>query len=139
MAYKIAYQPRDLTPVNQQKKKLAYLCFIRRLQCCVTGREGVEAAHVSFAKPWAGHYGRAKGTKAPDRFALPLHPEAHASQHRMNEREWWEAHGIDPHELANTLWGIYSDGADNAVELCRARINSGLASRGRLPKSRDEA
>ena len=138
MASRIAYVQRDPVPTKRAKKEAGYLAFIHDLPCAVTGRYGVEAAHVSFASPWHGHYGRGKQTKAPDRFALPLHPDAHRDQHGANERAWWDARGINPHELANTLWGIYCDQSDNAAELCAARIMSGLAATGRLPKSREE-
>lgn len=136
--FRIAHQEREIVPRRRPKKEAEYLAFIHELPCAVTGRYGVQAAHVSFACPWHGHYGRGKQTKAPDRFALPLSPEAHADQHNANERAWWAARGIDPHELANTLWGIYCDQSDNAAELCAARIMAGLATTGRLPKSRNE-
>lgn len=137
MGFRIAYQDREPIPRRSGKKVADYLAFLHTLPCCVTGKHGVEAAHVSFASPWHGHYGRGRQSKAPDRFALPLCPEAHRDQHATNERAWWAARGIDPHDLANALWGIYSDGDDNATELCKARILSGLAAAGRLPTRED--
>jgi hypothetical protein len=57
----------------------------------------------------------------------------------MNEREYWTSKGINPHELANTLFGIWSDYDEpEAVTHCTHRINQGLAITGRLP-SRDSA
>jgi len=137
MALRIAYLQQDPKPTRRPKKDAGYLGFVRQLPCAVTGQYGVEAAHVSFANPWYGHYGRGRGTKAPDRFALPLSPEAHRSQHSGNEAAWWAARGIDPHDLANTLWGLWTDYGEDAAPLCTARINAGLASTGRLPKTRD--
>lgn len=136
MAYRIAHQPTEAPPQRRPKKRADYLSFVHELPCAVSGKYGVEAAHVSFSSSWHGHYGRAKGTKAPDRFALPLCAEEHVSQHSGklgSERDYWAVKGIDPHELANTLWGIFSDYEhDEAVVRCTARINQGLAMAGRL-------
>lgn len=137
MAFRVAPHVRtDPTPPKRPGKKAGYLAFLHKLPCVVTGAYGVEAAHVSFANTWHGHYGRAKGTKAPDRFALPLSPAQHALQHSGklgSEQDFWQSNGIDPHELANTLWGIYCDyDEDEAVVRCTGRINQGLAIAGRL-------
>lgn len=134
--FRIAAQQQDLIPNKRPEKRKDYLAFIRYLPCCVTGRFGVQAAHVSFASPWHGHFGRAKGTKAPDRFALPLTPEQHELQHSGklgSEQAYWLHHGIDPHELANTLWGLFCDyEPDEAAVRCAARINQGLSMAGKL-------
>ncbi|MBD9453274.1 DUF968 domain-containing protein [Rhizobium sp. RHZ02] len=130
MAFKIAYSNPEPPPKRRPQKRSDYLSFIHELPCAVTGRYGVQAAHVSFANSWHGHYGRAKGTKAPDRFALPLSPEEHDLQHSGklgSERDYWASKGIDPHELANTLWGLFCDyDYSEAVVRCTARINQGL-------------
>jgi len=134
--FRIAHIHRDESPKTRPAKRSGYLAFIHNLPCCVTGQTGVQAAHVSFASPWHGHYGRAKGTKAPDRFALPLSASEHELQHSGklgSESDYWNSKGIDPHELANTLFGIWSDYEEHeAVVRCQARINSGLAMAGRL-------
>lgn len=130
-----AHFEREEPPKQRAPKRKGYLAFLHELPCVVTGRYGVQAAHVSYASPMHGHWGRGKGTKAPDRFALPLCPEEHDRQHRMNEEAYWACVGINPHELANTLWGIFTDFRDNeplAVARCTARINQGLAMAGRL-------
>lgn len=112
---------------RRAEKKPAYLAFIHTLPCCVTGRTGVQAAHLSFADPWYGHYGRARGTKAPDLFALPLSPEEHSKSHSMNEERYWLEIGINPHELALTLWGIWSNYDEyEATERATARILAGI-------------
>lgn len=130
-----AFQREEAPPKSRPKKRDGYLAFIRQLPCAVTGQYGVEAAHVSYASPMHGHWGRAKGTKAPDRFALPLCPSSHRAQHSGNERAFWEMHGIDPHSLANTLFGIWMDYDEaEAITRCTARINQGLAIAGRLPQ-----
>jgi hypothetical protein len=136
MASRIAYIPREEPPKRRPAKRADYLSFIHELPCVVTGRYGVQAAHVSFANTWHGHFGRGKGTKAPDRFALPLIAEEHELQHSGkfgHESHYWGKKGIDPHELSNTLWGIFCDyDRAEAIVRCTARINQGLALAGRL-------
>jgi hypothetical protein len=134
MASRIAYIPHEEPPKRRPVKKPDYLSWIHELPCCVTGQSGVQAAHVSYAAPWYGHYGRARGTKAPDLFALPLIKAEHDRQHSMNEEVYWLCLGIDPHLLGLTLWGIYSNYEGfEAVERARSRILSGLASPASLP------
>ena len=116
-------KPPPYHPKRQAKKEGDYLAFLHCLPCVVSGVYGVQAAHVSFAAPEYGAYGRGKGSKASDRWALPLSPEEHARQHAMNEQEYWRQAGIDPHMLALKLWGLYSemgeDAAPFAVDLIR--------------------
>lgn len=131
--FRIAHVQREEPPRRRPAKKSDYLAWLHNLQCCVTGVNGVEAAHVSFPAPWYAHYGRGKGTKAPDLFALPVSPDEHRRQHNQNEREYWAEKGIDPHLLGLTLWAIYSNYDEpDATDKARARINAGLALAGRL-------
>lgn len=133
MAARIANFLRpDPTPKQKPAKKADYLSFIRSLPCAVTGRYGVEAAHVSYAAPHYLHYGRGKGHKADDRWALPLSPDAHRDQHSHNEKEWWQRQGINPHELALTIFGAWCAWGDDAEPFCIARINQGLVATGRF-------
>lgn len=124
----------DATPNRRPEKRKPYIAWLHTLPCCVTGRNDVEAAHVSFAQPWYGHFGRARGTKAPDLFAIPLSRAEHARAHSMNEQVYWASIGIDPHLLGITLWAIYSnyDGTE-ATERGISRIMAGLAAANRLP------
>lgn len=136
--FRIAHNLKpDPTPKRKPQKRSSYLAFIHSLPCVVTGKHGVQAAHVSFASPWHGHYGRGKSAKAPDRFALPLSPQEHDLQHSGklgSERDYWVVKGIDPHELANTLWGLFCDYDEaEAIDRCTSRINAGLAMANRLP------
>lgn len=123
----MAFEIRKSAPIAFPKRKPAkskdYLSFLHSLPCVVTGATTVQAAHVSFAAPRYGHYGRSKGTKAPDRFALPLSPEEHARQHSMNEAAYWASVGINPHILALTLWGLFTDMGDDAEPFAIAVIN----------------
>lgn len=129
MAFRIAKPETDTVPKGITAKRPDYLAWLHSLPCAVTGMVGVEAAHLSYASPWHGHYGRGKGHKVPDRWALPLASEIHRRQHSMNEREFWQKAGINPHELALALWGIYSDfEGHEAVTRATARIMAGIAS-----------
>ena len=56
-----------------------------------------------------------------------------------SERDYWASKGIDPHELANALWGVFCDYDEaEAIVRCTAIINQRLAAVGAL-RSRDEA
>lgn len=126
--FRIIPSAAPIAPARKAKKDGDYLAFIHRLPCCITGVYGVQAAHVSFANQWYGHFGRAKGTKAPDLFALPLSPALHAAQHSGSETDFWIDQAINPHELGVTLWAIYSAyDEDDAEHLCTQRIHAGIA------------
>lgn len=115
------------------RKNRDYLSFIHELPCCVTGVRTVEAAHLSSADTTYGHYGRAKSTKASDRWALPLSPEQHRRQHAGNEMAYWRSVGIDPHLLALIIWGLWSELGEDAVPFAVAIITRNLVETGRLP------
>ena len=133
MAFEIPKHPEAFViPKRRPEKKPQYLMFIRVLPCCVTGRYGVEAAHLSTADPIYGHYGRAKGTKASDRWVLPLNPDEHRRQHSGNEMAYWQSVGVNPHELALVLHGIWTDYDENtAIDRATARIMQRLRRQGR--------
>jgi hypothetical protein len=109
-------QPSQTIPKGKPKKRADYLEFIHQLPCVITGQYGVEAAHLSFASPFDGHFGRGKGRKAPDRFTLPMTADAHRRQHTMNEGMFWLEAGIfEPHRLANALYGLWCDHGEDAL------------------------
>lgn len=130
-------RPQEGAPYYVAKSKpvksKGYLAFVRTLPCVVTGtRVNIQAAHISFPNAPLGHYGRAKGLKASDRWVLPLSADEHARQHAMNEREYWTAVGIDPHVLALTIHGLWVELGDDAVAKAEAVVNARLASANRL-------
>lgn len=133
-AFRIAAANFNPTPKRKAAKSKDYLSFLHLLPCIVTGQHIVQAAHVSFAAPKYGHYGRGKGTKAPDRWALPLREEEHRRQHSMNEQDYWDSVGIDPHQVALVVWGLFSDMGDDALPFAAAVIHS--AREGGFPKTR---
>lgn len=137
----LAHFQREMAPSNQKvAKKPDYLKFIRNLPCAASGVYGVQAAHVSYSSHWHGAYGRGMGSKVSDRFALPLSPFEHELQHSGklgSERDYWASKGIDPHELANALWGVFCDYDESeAIARCTAIINQRLQAVGAL-KSRE--
>lgn len=136
MAYQVNNVGFTAIPKRKPQKSTSYLSFIRALPCVVTGVRLVEAAHLSTACLQYGHYGRGKGTKASDRWVLPLSPEQHRRQHSGNETAYWESVGINPHVLALTIWGLFSEMGEDAEPFATAIINQQLAVNGRLP-SRD--
>lgn len=132
MALAIRKQAFEPIPKAKPAKRASYLDFIRTLPCAVTGRTGVEAAHLSTASPMHGHYGRGRGTKASDRWTLPLSRAEHSRQHSMNEMAFWAQAGIDPHLLALTLFGLWSDLGEDARPFAEAIINQQLGAMGKL-------
>ena len=123
---------------SKPKKNKDYLSFIHTLPCCVTGsRRDIQAAHLSFANPSLGHYGRGRGTKASDRWCLSLSATEHTRQHSMNEEAFWLETGIDPHILALAIYGLWSELGDDATAKAEAVINARLAQVGRLRNRED--
>ncbi|MDR6818449.1 hypothetical protein J2X76_003626 [Neorhizobium sp. 2083] len=133
-AFRIAHHAASPAPTPKAKavKSKGYLAFLHELPCAVSGVYGVEAAHLSMAAPKYGHWGRGKGSKAPDRWALPLSPAEHARQHNIGEEAFWRAAGINPHVLALTIFGLWSDMGDDAQPFAAAIVNQHLAASNRL-------
>jgi len=134
-AYRIAaHVSPDPTPNRKPAKSKDYLAFLHELPCAITGRYGIQAAHLSMASPKHGHYGRGKGRKAPDRWALPLSPDEHHRQHQIGEYAYWA--GRDPHFLCLVIWGLFCDMGDDAAPFATAVINQWRDDRG-FVKTRD--
>src|SRR5215472_3426577 len=78
------------------RRAATHLAYIRQLPCMTCGRAPPnEAAHVRRGTDGA------TGVKPSDRFALPLCPAHHSSQHRRGELTFWSSLGIDPVDYAN--------------------------------------
>jgi len=69
-------------PKQNRERLPKWLKKVRTLPCVITGRLGVEAAHIRF-----GCY--SAGMKPSDRLVLPLSPELHREQHRTSEIAFW--------------------------------------------------
>lgn len=113
-------------PKRKAVKEKDYLGFIATLPCIVTMKSGVQVCHLSFSAPEYGHYGRAKGSKAHDRWTLPMAKEMHDKQHSMNERVFWDQHvRINPHVACLVLYGLYNEAGMDALDQAVACIMSG--------------
>ncbi len=109
------------------RKEAGYLAFIHALPCVVTGVHGVEAAHLSYASPKHGHYGRGKSQKAPDRWALPLCPDQHREQHAGGEANYWRnIVNRDPHLIALVIYGLWNEHGADAEPFATAIIMQNL-------------
>ena len=85
-------------PVRERDRH--HLKFVASQPCLVCARTPSDAHHIKFAEQ------RAMGRKVSDKFTVPVCRLHHRELHRLgNERAWWEAKGIDPLEMAATLWG----------------------------------
>jgi hypothetical protein len=102
-----AFSRQPTGKVSKRVEKPAYLDWIRTLPSIVSRREGVEAAHVSYAVPAYGKLGRGKGAKESDQWAVPLTPDEHRAQHSMGEQAYWRSVGIDPCIIAALLYAAY--------------------------------
>lgn len=125
MAQQIRKPPQAYFPGKKTVKDKDYLGFIAKLPCIVSKQRPVQVAHLSFANAAFAHYGRGKGTKANDRWTLPLSVALHAEQHQGNEREFWLRHKVNPHLACVILYGIFNEGGDDAVSQATAIIMAG--------------
>ena len=96
----------------------AWICT---LPSVISGEYGCECAHINYRDKRFGKPERGKGTRASDRFVLPLTPDEHRTgpqaQHKTgHERQWWEAQGIDATTLADDLWRVSGD-TEAAIEI----------------------
>lgn len=116
-----------LVPKRKPAKDAEYLAFLHELPCVVTRRrEQIQACHVSFAAPDLGHYGRGKGRKAPDRWALPMTATEHAMQHSMGESAYWDIVCLNPHLIGLVLWGLFTEAGMDATMEATQVIMGGL-------------
>jgi len=84
-------------PVRERDRE--HLRFVAAQPCLVCGRTPSDPHHVKFAEP------QAMGRKVSDRFAVPIRRLHHRELHRQgHERTWWESQGIEPLQIAATLW-----------------------------------
>jgi hypothetical protein len=115
-------------PKRKAMKDSTYATFLHELPCVISRSfsSDIEACHVSFANRELGHFGRGRGTKAADRWQLPMRKEHHDRQHSMDERSFWESHLIDPHLACLILWGLFTEAGMDAVPEARRIIQEGL-------------
>lgn len=129
MAFRIATQPTATIAKARPVKRDAYREFVSSLPCVITRLPGVQVAHLSWARPEIGHFGRGMSQKASDRWVLPLTPPLHDQQHAMgDEQAFWKMQAPDPHLACMILWGLWSDYGDDAHEHAVKIILGGIAS-----------
>jgi hypothetical protein len=84
-------------PVRERDRD--HLRFVAAQPCLVCDRTPSDPHHIKFAEQ------RAMGRKVSDRFTVPICRLHHRELHRRgNERAWWQKHGIDPLDIAASLW-----------------------------------
>lgn len=93
-----------------------HLKFIRSLPCVVCGsRNNIQAAHIRMANPVYGKRHTGAGEKSSDKFCTSLCGHHHAEQHMAGEAFFWRRYGIDPFQVATSLFAHSGD--DEAAEL----------------------
>lgn len=99
-----------------------HLAWIRGLPCLITGIRPVDPAHIRYGDERYGKRPTGMSEKPHDRYVVPLCREKHDEQHSMNEREFWQKHGIpDPIQVALALWSVSGDDEVAEVILRAAR------------------
>jgi hypothetical protein len=87
-----------------------HLQFVRGLPCCVCGdNTSTEAAHIRMADPMIAKPSPGTGTKAHDKFTVPLCGKCHREQHTRSEGIWWAITGLDPIKIALALYSVSGD------------------------------
>jgi hypothetical protein len=85
-----------------------YLSFLRRMACCICGKEGeTQACHIRIGF-------RALGKKPDDQHALPMCEYHHREQHSMNEERFYAGYDIEPFWIAHRLYWIEYGGTGGA-------------------------
>lgn len=94
---------RQRQPSIEDRKHRA---FIKTLYCAVCGTwhyidpAHLRAANLAYGKPFTGR------RKPCDRWINPLCRSHHYEQHAGKELAFWDRHGIDPFELASSLYAV---------------------------------
>lgn len=94
-------QPRQEDP--------KHLALIRQCPCICCGRSPSEAAHVRMSDHARGKPITGMRQKPDDRWTVPLCHRDHMHQHTRGERVYWEAHGLDPIDIAIQLYAATGD------------------------------
>ena len=84
----------------------AYKEWLSGLPCCVTLREPVHVHHLTIGR-------NRMGVKADDNLCVPLSPGMHnqgpEALHEIGETNFWRQHGIEPFNLAYSLYRIFHE------------------------------
>jgi hypothetical protein len=83
----------------KRNRDKTHLRFVASQPCLLCQCSPSDPHHLRFAQP------RALGMKVSDEFTVPLCRTHHRQLHHSgNEKAWWHDMGIDPMEIARTLW-----------------------------------
>lgn len=83
----------------RRNRDKAHLRFVATQPCLLCERQPSDPHHLRFAQP------RGLGMKVSDEFTVPLCREHHRQLHHFgNEAGWRHDMGIEPLEIAKTLW-----------------------------------
>ena len=93
-------------PQRARKRDPAHLARVAQLSCLACGARPVHVAHIRYADAWYGKGITGIGIKPDDKWTVPLCPRCHRDQHSHGERDWWEAHRINPLTVARKLYAI---------------------------------
>jgi hypothetical protein len=86
-------------PAPRRIRDSDHVKSVAKQPCLVCGRRPADAHHLRFAQS------PALGRKVSDEFTVPLCRGHHREVHRCgDEAAWWNKAGIDPTEIARTLW-----------------------------------
>ena len=81
-----------------------YLWSVRGKPCLICQQEG-EAHHVTYAEP------NGMGLKVGDNWVVPMCHAHHMEVHGFGDEElWWALQGVDPLEVARTMYEEYTNG-----------------------------
>lgn len=104
---------------------------IAALPCIICGARPVEVAHVRYACPASGKRETGMAEKPSDKWTLPMCPLHHriapAAQHKMNEREFWDLHCIDPIEICEWLYRVSCAGGTEQIPIMLSIVNGARA------------
>jgi hypothetical protein len=106
-----AKRPKSPKASRGRVRDNGYLAWLRRQPCVLGGApthtcEGAtEACHIRAHKP--GELPTGLQRKPDDRRATCLCAGGHREQHSMNEMRFWQAHGLNPFEVAERLYARY--------------------------------
>lgn len=134
MAFRIASALEQTKIKRPRQKAEGHLAFIRTLPCLVTGRHGVDPAHIRMKSDLYEKRQTGMAEKPHDKWAVPLCREEHDRQHSMSEEAYWRSVGIDPLFVAALLWLNTGDS-----EVCERVIARARQRRGWHPVNRQGA
>lgn len=119
LATKIPTKPTAFPLSRGQKKRprefaADHLDFVRRMPCCIANcHNPAQAAHIRMGAMMYGKPDSGTAEKPSDKYAVPLCEEHHltgrGAQHRIGERAFWKAAGIECVILSALLWQVTGD------------------------------